>query len=90
MKIRRPDVHGEKIIPWDWLPEDWTKIENFYSFDRWWDNDILREGKMKEEYDWVTQNFVKFWQNMVMCVRAITTERKKPTRIPLYFSVISE
>ena len=58
-KIRRPDVHGEKIIPWDWLPEDWTKIENFYSFDRWWDNDILREGKMKEEYDWVTQNFDK-------------------------------
>ena len=25
VKIRRPDVHGEKIIPWDWLPEDWTK-----------------------------------------------------------------
>ena len=84
MKIRRPDVHGEKIIPWDWLPEDWTKIENFYSFDRWWDNDILREGHMKEEYDWVTTNFD------ALCVRAITTERKKPTRIPLYFSVISE
>ena len=45
VKIRRPDLHGEKIIPWDWLPQDWTKIENFYSFDRWWDNDILREGK---------------------------------------------
>ena len=59
VKIRRPDLHGEKIIPWDWLPQDWTKIENFYSFDRWWDNDILREGKMKEEYDWVTQNFDK-------------------------------
>lgn len=59
VKIRRPDFHGEKIIPWDWLPQDWTKIENFYSFDRWWDNDILREGKMKEEYDWVTQNFDK-------------------------------
>ena len=44
VKIRRPDV---------------PKIENFYSFDRWWDNDILREGKMKEEYDWVTQNFDK-------------------------------
>ena len=30
VKIRRPDLHGEKIIPWDWLPQDWTKIENFY------------------------------------------------------------
>ena len=59
VKIKRPDMNGEKIIPWDWLPQDWTKIENFYSFDRWWDNDILREGKMKEEYDWVTQNFDK-------------------------------
>ena len=57
--INRPDVTDRKIIPWDWLPQDWTKIENFYSFDRWWDNDILREGKMKEEYDWVTQNFDK-------------------------------
>ena len=34
-------------------------MENFYSFDRWWDNDILQEGHMKEEYDWVTQSFDK-------------------------------
>lgn len=62
-RIRRKDQKTGsswgKDHSWDWLPEDWTKIENFYSFDRWWDNDILREGKMKEEYDWVTQNFDK-------------------------------
>ena len=57
--IDRPDVTDRQKRLWDWLPQDWTKIENFYSFDRWWDNDILREGKMKEEYDWVTQNFDK-------------------------------
>ena len=89
VKIRRPDLHGEKIIPWDWLPQDWTKIENFYSFDRWWDNDILREGKMKEEYDWVHRILIKFWQSMAMCGKDIITEQKKPMKIRLCFSAIS-
>ena len=75
VKIRRPDLHGEKIIPWDWLPQDWTKIENFYSFDRWWDNDILREGKMKEEYDWVTQNFDKAFYTAYICEDTVLSKR---------------
>ena len=47
------------LFPWDWRPQDWSNIVNFYSCDRWWDNDILREGHMKEEYDWVTQSIDK-------------------------------
>lgn len=56
-RIWRPDVEEEKMITWDWLPQDWTKDERFYHYDQWHESDILQEGKVKQEYDWVIQNF---------------------------------
>lgn len=57
--INRPDVTDRKIITWDWLPQDWTQDERFYSVDHWFENDRLKEGKVKEEYDRVTGEFDK-------------------------------
>ena len=37
-RIHRPDVPDRETIAWDWLPEDWTKEENFYRFDHWWEH----------------------------------------------------
>ena len=54
--IHRPDRTGESCC-WDWLPDDWTKIEEFYSYDRWADPEVMREGNVRQEYDWVTENF---------------------------------
>ncbi len=51
--IKRPDMQGERIITWDWLPEDWTAEESFFRYEDWWKNEILQEGKVKEEYTWV-------------------------------------
>lgn len=51
-RIMRPDKETETIA-WDWLPQDWTAEENFYRYDKWSDHDILKQGKVKEEYDWV-------------------------------------
>ncbi len=56
-KILRPDVTNQKSIAWDWLPADWTQDENYFRRDLWYTTDIMREGKVKEEYDWVTKNF---------------------------------
>ncbi len=53
-RIMRPDKK-EETIAWDWLPQDWTAEENFYRYDRWFDQDILKQGKIKEEYDWVVK-----------------------------------
>lgn len=58
-KIRRPDRNGGKIISWDWLPQDWNKEPLFFDKDRWFEPEVMAESTVKEEYDWVTQNFDK-------------------------------
>lgn len=54
--IHRPDKEGESIT-WDWLPQDWTKIESFYQKDAWLNHHTMQEGKVAEEYAWVTRSF---------------------------------
>ena len=52
--IHRPD--REKLsIPWDWLPEDWTKEPLYYDPDQWWTTSVMREGHVKEMYDQVAE-----------------------------------
>ena len=58
-RIHRPDVTDRKMITWDWLPQDWTKIPEFYDYDSWWKVSVLQEANVKAEYDWVTENFDK-------------------------------
>ena len=55
--INRPDRAERSHIAWDWLPQDWTVDERYYSADSWWDTEIMREGQVGEEYRWVTENF---------------------------------
>ena len=55
--IRRPDVPEGKMIPWDWLPEDWTADERFFQADHWFENERMAEGHVKDEYDRVTGEF---------------------------------
>ena len=59
-RIRRPDVKEKKMILWDWLPKDWTMDERYYRYDAWYDTEIMKEAKAKEEYDWITGNFDRF------------------------------
>ena len=58
-RIHRPDVTDRKMIAWDWLPQDWTRVPEFYDYDSWWKADVFQEADVKEEYDWVTENFDK-------------------------------
>ncbi len=55
--IIRPDCG--KSIAWDWLPADWTKVEDFYSKDKWGNVTQMAEGKVREEYDRVVGEFDK-------------------------------
>ena len=55
--INPPDRAERSHIAWDWLPQDWTADERYYSADSWWDTEIMREGQVGEEYRWVTENF---------------------------------
>lgn len=56
--INRPDSLDKKIS-WDWLPQDWTVENRFYKKEEWYDVDIMREGKVKEEYCRVVNEFDK-------------------------------
>lgn len=55
-KISRPDKPGIKKIAWDWLPQDWTMDERYYDYRTWSDTEIMKEGHVGEEYQWVTSN----------------------------------
>lgn len=55
--IHRPDVTDRRIIPWDWLPQDWSKEERFYHPEAWKENPRYIEGGVGEEYDRVTRCF---------------------------------
>ncbi|MCR5507068.1 MAG: histidine phosphatase family protein [Lachnospiraceae bacterium] len=53
-KIHRPDSPDREHISWDWLPQDWTARDCFYDRNDWWDDEILKEGHVREraEYVW--------------------------------------
>ena len=53
-QINRPDNTERKKIAWDWLPQDWMAEEKYFQYDAWFDTDIMGEGEVKKEYDWVT------------------------------------
>lgn len=54
--IIRPDV-GDTAIAWDWLPQDWTEIPEFFSLDSWSKIPVMENGNVMEEYQWVISNF---------------------------------
>ncbi|MCD8395693.1 MAG: histidine phosphatase family protein [Lachnospiraceae bacterium] len=55
-RINRPDRENSPVC-WDWLPQDWVQDERFYRYDEWYEPSIMSEGKVGEEYRWVTENF---------------------------------
>ncbi len=54
-RIDRPD-RREKSIAWDWLPQDWTKDARFYRDDAWYEQEAMKNGKVRQEYEWVAEN----------------------------------
>lgn len=51
-KIQRPDCENAPVA-WDWLPGDWTTHEEFYHYDKWYQQDIMKNSQVYEEYQWV-------------------------------------
>lgn len=46
--IHRPDSPDHLNVVWDWLPQDWTKREHFFRYDKWWEDDILKNASVRE------------------------------------------
>jgi probable phosphoglycerate mutase len=54
-RIHRPDVTDGLSISWDWLPQDWTVEERFFSPERWMEPEVFRNSDVPEQYHWVTE-----------------------------------
>lgn len=52
--IERSDSPNKKSIPWDWLPQDWTVEDRFYSPEHWYEAEPMNQVKM--DYDIVTDS----------------------------------
>lgn len=44
VRIQRPDCGQEETIAWDWLPEDWTIVEEYFRRDLWSTTKQMRAG----------------------------------------------
>lgn len=44
VRIQRPDCGQEEMIAWDWLPEDWTIVEEYFRRDLWSTTKQMRAG----------------------------------------------
>ncbi len=56
-KVRKPNLPDQDSIAWDWLPEDWTADERFFSDRLWAGNEVMQAGGVKEAYDAVIRPF---------------------------------
>lgn len=55
-RIHRPG-QAQESIAWDWLPQDWTRVPEFFDKDRWALNASMQAGEVQKEYDWVVNSF---------------------------------
>ena len=58
-RIDRPDRTDRQTISWDWLPQDWTEVDSFYSRDSWHEHPVFRAAGVHEQYTLVTKEFDK-------------------------------
>ncbi len=56
-RIERPDKPGRQSIAWDWLPQDWTRREAFFSAEDWATDPVMEAGQVRQQYDHVVQCF---------------------------------
>ena len=42
--------NGEKTQCWDRLPSYWTEIDEYYSYDKWLDVELMKKGNVKQQY----------------------------------------
>lgn len=55
-EVIRPDK-GYPINSWDFLPQDWTNVREYYDRDLWASTKLMQDGDVRREYDKVTEAF---------------------------------
>ena len=56
--VRRPDCGGElSLVPWDWLPRDWSGDPILLDREHWFEHPVFAEVDLKSAYDRVIAAF---------------------------------
>lgn len=55
--VVKDPITGEDRIPWDFLPDYWTKEPMMYSKDEWFDAPVMKTGQVKKVYQEVCVSF---------------------------------
>lgn len=56
--VRRPDLGGAlSEVPWDWLPQDWSRDPILLDRERWHEHPVFAEAGLKRAYDRVIEAF---------------------------------
>lgn len=56
--VHRPDRAGElSFVPWDWLPQDWSKDPVLLDREHWFEHPVFAEVDLKSAYDRVIAEF---------------------------------
>ncbi len=60
IRIHRPDRGGElSDVPWDWLPQDWSRYPVLLDREHWYEHPVFAEMDLKSAYDKVIAEFEK-------------------------------
>jgi probable phosphoglycerate mutase len=43
------EATGDQRIPWDWLPSEWTAVNEYYDKDLWHTPSVMQSGKVSDE-----------------------------------------
>ena len=57
--VHRPDCEGLSQVPWDWLPQDWSKSPILLDREHWFEHPVFAEMDLKAAYDAVIAPFDK-------------------------------
>ena len=56
--VHRPDKGGElSAVPWDWLPQDWSRYPLLVDREHWHEHPVFAEMDLKSAYDRVIDEF---------------------------------
>jgi len=73
---------GKEKICWDFLPQYWTKIKEYYDKDLWYTVPRMEKGNVISEAKKVFEGIDKIIEKMVMFVKAICTVQLIRIEIP--------
>lgn len=60
-RIHRPDKPEDVLsVAWDWMPDDWTKHEYFFSDKDWMGHPLFQDSQVPAKIDWVYSELDKF------------------------------